>query len=37
MNKNANKDDQNSSNDNNDDQGKATENECENLVNVLFL
>ena len=35
MNENANKNDQNSENDNNDDQGEATENECENLVNIL--
>ena len=35
VNKNADKNDQNSGNDDNDDQGGATENKCENLVNVL--
>ena len=35
MNENAGKNDQNIGNDYNDDQGEATENECENLVNVL--
>ena len=35
MNENVNKNDQNSGNDDNDDQGEATENECENLANVL--
>ena len=35
MNENTNKNDQNSGNNDNDDQGEATENECENLVNVL--
>ena len=35
MNESTNKNDQNSGNNDNDDQGEATENECENLVNVL--
>ena len=35
VNKNADKNEQNSGNDDNDDQGGATENKCENLVNVL--
>ena len=34
MNENADKNDQNSGDDSNDDQGEATENECENLMNV---
>ena len=34
MNENADKNDQNSGDDSNDDQGQATENECENLMNV---
>ena len=35
MNENANKNGQNSGNDDNDDQDEVTENECENLANVL--
>ena len=35
INENENKNHQNSGNDDNDDQGEATENECENLANVL--
>ena len=35
MNENANKNCQNSGNDDNDDQDEVTENECENLANVL--
>ena len=35
VNENADKNDQNSGNDDNDDQSGATENKCENLVNVL--
>ena len=35
VNENAYKNDQNSGNDDNDDQVGATENTCENLVNVL--